>query len=173
MIRSYKGISPMIHETCYVDETAQIIGDVTLGEHSSVWMNAVVRGDVHHIRIGANSNIQDNCVLHGMLNQWPVEIGDWVTVGHNVTLHGCVVGDRCLIGMGAIILNEAVIGEDSIVGAGALVTQGKAFPPRSMILGSPAKAVRPLTDAEVAGLKAHAEAYVELARRTASGCREM
>jgi carbonic anhydrase/acetyltransferase-like protein (isoleucine patch superfamily) len=103
MIRSYKGISPTIPATCYVDESAQVIGDVTLGENASIWMNAVVRGDVSYIRIGANSNIQDGSVLHGMLNQWAVEVGEWVTVGHNVTLHGCVVEDRCLIGMGVIV----------------------------------------------------------------------
>jgi carbonic anhydrase/acetyltransferase-like protein (isoleucine patch superfamily) len=103
----------------------------------------------------------------------PCVLGDQVTVGHGAIVHACEVGDRCLVGMGAVILNRAVIGEDSIVGAGALVTQGKTFPPRSMILGSPAKVARPLTDEEVAGLRAHAEAYVELARRTAAGCREM
>ena len=100
MIRSYKGISPTFPASCYVDDSAQLIGDVTLGENASVWMNAVLRGDVHFIRVGANSNIQDCSVLHGMLNQWPVIVGDWVTVGHSVTLHGCVVEDRCLIGMG-------------------------------------------------------------------------
>src|SRR5512133_1403946 len=113
MIRSYKGISPNIPPTCYVDESAQIIGDVTLGEHSSVWMNAVVRGDVHHIRIGANSNIQDNSVLHGMLNQWPVEIGDWDNLGHHVTLPRRAVENRCLIGIAVILLNGARIGAGS------------------------------------------------------------
>ena len=110
MIRSYKGITPTVPSSCYVDESAQLIGDVVLGENASVWMNAVVRGDVNSIRIGAHSNIQDCSILHGMLNQWPVIVGDWVTVGHSVTLHGCVVEDRCLIGMGVIILNGARIG---------------------------------------------------------------
>src|ERR1035437_4984132 len=95
MIRSYKGKSPVIPDTCYVDVSAQLIGDVVLGEHASIWMNTVLRGDVHSIRVGANSNIQDNSVLHGMLNKWPVIVGDWVSVGHSVTLHGCVVEDRC------------------------------------------------------------------------------
>ena len=110
MIRSYKGIWPTVPESCYVDGSAQVLGDVVLGENASIWMNAVVRGDVNYIRIGNNSNIQDCSVMHGMLNQWPVVVGDWVTVGHNTTLHGCVVEDRCLIGMGAIILNGARIG---------------------------------------------------------------
>ena len=124
MIRSYKGISPTVPPSCYVDESAQLIGDVVLGENASVWMNAVLRGDVHSIRVGANSNIQDCSVLHGMLNQWPVIVGDWVTVGHSVTLHGCVVEDRCLIGMGVVILNGARIGAGSIIAAGTLIPEG-------------------------------------------------
>src|SRR6266516_8087525 len=115
MIRSYKGISPTIPASCYVDESAQIIGDVVLGEHASVWMNAVLRGDVHSIRVGAYSNIQDCSVLHGMKEQYGVFVGDYVTVGHSVTLHGCAVADRCLIGMGSIILNGAWIGAGSII----------------------------------------------------------
>lgn len=139
MIRSYKGVFPKIADTCYIDESAQIIGDVTIGEHSSVWMNAVVRGDVHHIRIGANTNIQDNSVLHGMLNQWPVEVGDWVTIGHNVTLHGCVVEDRCLIGMGVIVLNGARIGAGSILAAGTLIPEGTFVEPGSLWMGVPGR----------------------------------
>src|SRR5947209_18637069 len=110
MIRSYQGVTPTIPESCYVDESAQVIGDVVLGEKASIWMNAVVRGDVHAIRIGANSNIQDCSVLHGMLNRYSVTLGEWVTVGHNVTLHGCRIEDNCLIGMGAVILNNAKVG---------------------------------------------------------------
>src|SRR5580692_8409349 len=105
MIRSFKGMKPVVPASCYVDESAQIIGDVVLGEHASVWMNAVLRGDVHSIRIGAHSNVQDCSVLHGMREQYNVVIGEYVTVGHSVTLHGCVIEDRCLIGMGSIILN--------------------------------------------------------------------
>src|SRR6478609_1789988 len=123
MIRPYKGISPTIPASCYVDESAQVIGDVVLGEHASVWMNAVVRGDVHEIRIGAFSNIQDCSVLHGMKQQYGVYVGEYVTVGHNVTLHGCTIGDRCLIGMGSIILNGAVIGDGSIIAAGTLIPE--------------------------------------------------
>ena len=118
MIRSFKGMKPVIPATCYVDESAQIIGDVVLGEHASVWMNAVLRGDVYAIRIGAHSNVQDCSVLHGMKNQYGVTLGEYVTVGHSVTLHGCVVEDRCLIGMGSIILNGAKIGAGSIIAAG-------------------------------------------------------
>src|SRR5437879_2970389 len=122
MIRSYKGVRPTIPASCYVDESAQIIGDVVLGEHASVWMNAVVRGDVHEIRIGAHSNVQDNSVLHGMKQQYGVYVGEYVTVGHNVTLHGCREEDRCLIGMGSIILKGAKIGAGSIIGGGKLVS---------------------------------------------------
>src|ERR1700719_1235978 len=110
MIRSYLGHTPVIPESCYVDISAQVLGDVALGEHSSVWMNAVLRGDVHSIRVGANSNIQDCSVLHGMKEQYGVFVGEYVTVGHSVTLHGCTIEDRCLIGMGSIILNGARIG---------------------------------------------------------------
>jgi len=124
MIRTYKGITPTVPASCYVDESAQILGDVVLGEHASVWMNAVLRGDVHYIRVGANSNIQECSVLHGMLEQWPVVVGDWVTVGHSVTLHGGGVEDRCLIGMGVIILNGARIGTGSIIAAGTVIPEG-------------------------------------------------
>lgn len=146
MIRSYKGVTPTVQPSCYVDESAQLIGDVVLGENASVWMNAVLRGDVHSIRVGANSNIQDCSVLHGMLNQWPVIVGDWVTVGHSVTLHGCVVEDRCLIGMGVVILNGARIGAGSIVAAGTLIPEGTIVEPRSLWMGVPGKFRKQLTD---------------------------
>jgi carbonic anhydrase/acetyltransferase-like protein (isoleucine patch superfamily) len=139
MIRSYKGITPTFPPSCYVDESAQLIGDVVLGENASVWMNAVLRGDVHYIRVGANSNIQDCSVLHGMLGQWPVVVGDWVTVGHSVTLHGCVVEDRCLIGMGVVILNGARIGAGSIIAAGTLIPEGTIVEPASLWMGMPGK----------------------------------
>jgi carbonic anhydrase/acetyltransferase-like protein (isoleucine patch superfamily) len=145
MLRWYKGLFPTVPSSCYVDESAQIIGDVILGENSSVWMNAVVRGDVNSIRIGANSNIQDCSVLHGMLNQWPVIVGDWVTVGHSVTLHGCVVEDRCLIGMGVIILNGARIGAGSIIAAGTLIPEGTIVEPGSLWMGVPGKMRKQLT----------------------------
>jgi carbonic anhydrase/acetyltransferase-like protein (isoleucine patch superfamily) len=146
MIRSYKGVTPTVPPSCYVDESAQLIGDVVLGENASVWMNAVLRGDVHSIRVGANSNIQDCSVLHGMLNQWPVMVGDWVTVGHAVTLHGCVVEDRCLIGMGVVILNGARIGAGSIIAAGTLIPEGTIVEARSLWMGVPGKFRKQLSD---------------------------
>jgi carbonic anhydrase/acetyltransferase-like protein (isoleucine patch superfamily) len=160
LIRSYKGIAPRIPSTCYIDDSAQVIGDVELGEHASIWMNAVVRGDVHHIRIGANSNIQDCSVLHGMLNKWPVELGDWVTVGHSVTLHGCVIEDRCLIGMGAIILNGARIGSDSIIAAGTLIPEGTVIEPGSLVMGSPGKVKRKLSDEDKASILVYGRNYL-------------
>lgn len=160
MIRSYKGISPTVPATCYVDPTAQLIGDVVLGEHASIWMNTVLRGDVHKIRVGASSNIQDNTVLHGMLGQWPVIVGDWVTVGHNATVHGCVVEDRCLIGIGVIVLNGARIGHDSIIAAGTLIPEGAVVEPGSLWMGSPGKFRRMLTEEERATIMTYAKNYL-------------
>jgi carbonic anhydrase/acetyltransferase-like protein (isoleucine patch superfamily) len=146
MIRSYKGIVPTIPDSCYVDSSAQIIGDVVLGEHASVWMNAVLRGDVHSIRVGAYSNIQDCCVLHGMKEQYGVFVGEYVTVGHSVTLHGCAIGDRCLIGMGSVILNGAWIGAGSIIAAGTLIVEKTVVEAGSLWMGSPGKFRRKLND---------------------------
>jgi carbonic anhydrase/acetyltransferase-like protein (isoleucine patch superfamily) len=160
LIRPYKGVLPKIATGCYVDESAQVIGDVELAEHASIWMCAVVRGDVHSIRIGANSNIQDCSVLHGMLGKWPVILGDWVTVGHSVTLHGCVIEDRCLIGMGAVILNGAHIGSDCIVGAGTLITEGTVIEAGSLVLGSPGKARRKLSEEEKASILTYGRNYL-------------
>ncbi|HWR37799.1 MAG TPA: gamma carbonic anhydrase family protein [Clostridia bacterium] len=160
MIRAYKGTSPSIAQGCYIDESAHVIGDVTLGENSSVWMNVVLRGDVHHIRVGANSNIQDCSVLHGMLGKWPVELGDWVTVGHSVTLHGCVVEDRCLIGMGVVVLNGARIGAGSIVAAGTLIPEGMNIEPGSLVMGFPGKVKRKLTDDEQQSILTYATNYL-------------
>lgn len=160
MIRSYKGITPTIPQSCYVDESAQVIGDVTLGENASIWMNAVVRGDVNFIRIGANSNIQDCCVMHGMLNQWPVSVGEWVTVGHSVTLHGCVVEDRCLIGMGVVILNGVRIGTGSIVAAGTLIPEGTIIEPGSLVMGVPGKVRKRLSDRDQETILRYARNYL-------------
>ena len=146
MIRSYKGITPTIPNTCYVDASAQIVGDVVLSEHVSVWMNAVLRGDVNSIRVGAHSNIQDCSVLHGMLGQYPVILGDWVTVGHSVTLHGCAIEDRCLIGMGCIILNGARIGTGSIIAAGTLIPERTVVEPYSLWMGFPGKFRKKIDD---------------------------
>lgn len=146
MIRSYQGISPRIHESCFIDESAQIIGDVILGENSSVWMNAVIRGDVFAIRIGNNSNVQDCSVLHGMRYKYGVNLGDWVTVGHSVTLHGCTVGDRCLIGMGSVILNDARIGEGCIIAAGTVIPEGAIVEPYSLWMGVPGRFKKKIDD---------------------------
>ena len=160
MIRSYKGISPTIPASCYVDESAQLIGDVVLGENASIWMNAVVRGDVHYIRVGANSNIQDCSVLHGMLGKWPVVVGDWVTVGHSVTVHGCVVEDRCLIGMGVVILNGARIGAGSIIAASTLIPEGTIVEPGSLWAGVPGKFRRKLSDEDQEMILRYARNYL-------------
>lgn len=161
MIRSYQGHSPAIPATCYVDVSAQVIGDVVLGEHSSVWMNAVVRGDVHSIRIGAHSNVQDCSVLHGMRYKYPVIVGDWVTIGHNATVHGCVVEDACLIGMGATIMNNARIGEGSIIAAGALIPEGMVIPPQSLVAGVPGKVRRTLTSDDREMILQYARNYLD------------
>src|SRR5579885_3061867 len=160
MIRSYKGITPTIPASCYVDVSAQVIGDVVLGEHASIWMNAVVRGDVHSIRIGAHSNIQDCSVLHGMKEKYGVFLGEYVTVGHMVTLHGCTVEDRCLIGMGSIILNGARIGAGSIIAAGTLIPENTVVEPGSLWMGSPGKFRRKLDDAEQEVIMRYARNYL-------------
>jgi carbonic anhydrase/acetyltransferase-like protein (isoleucine patch superfamily) len=160
MIRSFKGVAPSIPSTCYVDDSSQIIGDVVLGEHASIWMNAVLRGDVHEIRIGANSNVQDNSVLHGMKQQYGVYLGEYVTVGHSVTLHGCIIEDRCLIGMGSIILNGARIGAGSIIAAGTLIPEKTIVEPGSLWMGCPGKFRRKLTPAEDETIMRYAKNYL-------------
>lgn len=159
MIRRYKGIEPRIGARAYVDVSAQVIGDVELGDDASVWMNAVVRGDVNRIRIGARSNVQDNCVLH-VTSRHSTALAEEVTVAHSVTLHGCTVEPRCLIGIGALVLNGAVVGEESIVAAGALVPEGMRIPARSLVMGAPARVRRPVSEGERVGLRAYAENYV-------------
>lgn len=161
MIRSYQGKTPVIPASCYVDVAAQIIGDVELGEHASVWMNAVVRGDVHSIRIGAHSNVQDCAVLHGMRYKYPVIVGDWVTIGHNATVHGCVVEDACLIGIGSVILNNARIGEGSIIAAGAVIPEGMVVPSKSLVAGVPGKVRRSLTSEDHEMILQYAKNYLD------------
>ena len=151
---------PRLPPSVFVDLSAQVIGDVEMGEESSVWMNAVVRGDVHWIRIGRRSNIQDNTVVHVQNGTHPTTIGDEVTIGHAAIVHGCTIGNRVLVGMGAILLNGSTVGEDSIVAAGSLLTEESRFPPRSLIMGSPAKVKRPLTDQEVAMILEFSDRYV-------------
>ncbi len=160
MIRSHKGITPQFPETSYIDESAQLIGDVICGEHSSVWMNCVLRGDVHELRVGHYSNIQDGTILHGMKEKYGVYVGDYVTVGHNVILHGCRVEDRCLIGMGSIILNGAVIGAGSIIAAGTLIPEKTIVEPNSLWLGSPGKFRRRLEKSDEEMILRYAENYI-------------
>jgi carbonic anhydrase/acetyltransferase-like protein (isoleucine patch superfamily) len=159
MLRSYKGLTPKIGERVYLDPSAQVIGDVEIGDHSSLWMNAVVRGDVHLIRIGQHTNIQDNCVVHVFKDLHPTHIGDYVTVGHGAMLHGCRIDSHCLIGIGAIVLNGAHVGTDCIVAAGALVPEGMIVPPGSLVMGLPGKVRRGLTDEEKASIRGYASNY--------------
>lgn len=166
------GVSPRIAASAWVADSAQVMGEVEIGENSSLWFGAIVRGDTETIRIGDNTNIQDGSVLHADVGM-PLTIGNNVTVGHQVMLHGCTVGDGALIGIGAIVLNGAKIGKGCIVGAGALVTEGKEFPDGSMILGSPAKAVRELTPAQKEGLIKSAIHYVENADLYKTGLKKI
>ncbi len=159
MIRPYRDRQPKLGSRAWVDASAQVIGDVELGDDASVWMNTVVRGDVNRIRIGARSNLQDNCVVH-VTAQHPTTLAEEVTVGHSVTLHGCTVGRLCLVGIGATVLNAAVIGEETIVAAGALVPEGMVVPPRSVLMGAPARVRRQVTEEERAGLRRYAERYL-------------
>lgn len=153
-------VIPRIDSTAYITDTATIIGNVALEAHVSIWFGVTLRGDNELISVGENSNIQENCVLHTDVG-YPLQIGKGVTVGHQAMLHGCSIGDGCLIGIQAVILNGAKIGKNSLVGAGALVTEGKEFPDNSLIIGSPAKAVRVLTEEQLAALKASAAMYVQ------------
>ncbi len=161
MLRPFRGTHPIVPPSCYVDASAQIIGDVELGEQASVWMNAVLRGDVHSIRVGARSNVQDNAVLHGQRGQWPVVVGAGCTIGHGAVVHGCVLEDDVLVGMGAIILNGARVGAGSIVAAGAVVTEGAQIPPGSLVASVPGKIRRALYAADQELLRAYAQNYVE------------
>ena len=165
IIRSFADKTPRIAEACFVAETAVIIGDVEVGPRSSVWYGVVLRGDVHHIRIGEEVSVQDNTVVHVTSGKHPTIVGDRVTIGHSVVLHGCTVGNESLIGMGAIIMDRAVIGMNCVVGAGALVTPGTEIPDGHLALGSPAKVSRPLTDEELRWVSTSAKHYVDLARR--------
>jgi carbonic anhydrase/acetyltransferase-like protein (isoleucine patch superfamily) len=164
MIRSFGGVEPLIHPTAFVEESAQVIGDVHVGEESSIWFNAVVRGDVHYIRIGDRSNIQDNSVIHVRHHSHPTILEDQVTVGHSVTLHGCYIERGALIGIGSVILDDARIGAYSIVGAGSVVSPGTVIPPHSLVMGVPARVKRTLADDEVTGLDVFWQNYVEYTR---------
>lgn len=163
IIRSFKGKHPAIGEDTFVAETAVLVGDVEVGARSSIWYGVVLRGDVFHIRVGDETSIQDNTVVHVTSGRHATEVGSRVTVGHSVTLHGCRVSDECIVGMGATILDRAVIGERCVVGAGALVTPGTVIEPGHLVLGSPAKPKRKLSDAELEWIRSSAAHYVELA----------
>jgi carbonic anhydrase/acetyltransferase-like protein (isoleucine patch superfamily) len=160
VLRPYRGVSPRVHPTAFVDDSAQVIGDVEIGEESGVWMCAVIRGDVHWIRIGKRSNIQDGAVVHAMTGTHPTSIGDNVTIAHGAIIHGCTIEDHVLVGMGAIVMNGAVVGSGSIVAAGTLVTEGTKVPPKSLVMGSPGKVKRLLSQAEQAQIQLLADRYV-------------
>ncbi|AQZ98565.1 gamma carbonic anhydrase family protein [Comamonas kerstersii] len=167
-----EGVAPQIAESAWIADSAQVMGDVQLGADASVWFGTVVRGDTAHITIGEGTNVQDASVLHADEGM-PLTIGRHVTVGHQVMLHGCTIGDESLIGIGAIVLNGAKIGKNCLVGAGALVTEGKEFPDGSMIIGSPARVVRQLTPEQIEGLRRSAQHYIHNARRFRAGLRKL
>ena len=161
MLHAYNGIHPKLGRGVFIAEGAQVVGDVEIGDDSSIWFNAVVRGDIHHIRIGQRTNIQDGSVCHVMRGECPVVLGDSVTIGHGVVLHGCTVESRCLVGMNATLLNDVRIGEHSIVAAGALLPEGMIVPPRSLVMGMPARVRRELNDEEVGSIAGYAQRYYE------------
>ena len=161
MIRSYQGKTPIVPDSCYVDVSAQLIGDVELGDQASVWMNAVLRGDVNAIRLGARSNVQDCAVLHGMRYVYPVIVGEMVTIGHNATVHGCVIEDAVLVGINSAILNNARIGEGSIIAAGALVPEQMVIPSNSLVVGVPAKVKKTLGDEDRKLILKYAQNYLD------------
>jgi carbonic anhydrase/acetyltransferase-like protein (isoleucine patch superfamily) len=161
MIRRFRDHEPQIHESAYIDESAQVIGDVHIGEQSSVWCNAVLRGDMYYIRIGNRSNIQDNSVIHTRTGEYPTVLEDEVTVGHSATLHGCYIERGSLIGIGSTVLDDVRVGAQSLIAAGSLISPGTVIPPRSLVMGLPARVKRPLTDEEAEGLNAFWMNYVK------------
>ncbi len=160
MIKDFKGVMPKIGKKVYCAERAVVIGDVTINDYGNIWFNTVLRGDVSPIVIGASTNVQDNSTVHTSAG-CPTNIGANVTIGHNCIIHGCTIEDECLIGMGSVVLDGAVIGKNSIVGAGSLVTKNKTFPEKSLIIGSPAKVIRTLTEQEIEGIRNSSKHYVE------------
>jgi carbonic anhydrase/acetyltransferase-like protein (isoleucine patch superfamily) len=159
---TFLGKRPALGREVYIARGARVIGDVSLGDYSSVWFNAVLRGDINCIRVGHHSNVQDNCVLH-LADDFPCVLGNYVTVGHSAVVHACTIADEVLVGMGAVVLDGAVVGAQSLIGARALVTQNMKVPPGSLVLGAPARVVRELSGKEKAALKAMAEKYVKVA----------
>jgi len=166
------GVAPRMADSAWVAENAQVLGNVVLAEDSSVWFGATLRGDTETITVGSGSNVQDGSVLHADIG-YPLTVGDNVTVGHLVMLHGCTIGDESLIGIGATVLNGAIIGKNCLVGAGSLVTEGKTFPDGSMIMGTPAKVVKTLTPEQIEGLRRSARHYVENAQRYRTGLKKI
>ncbi len=160
MIRPFRGVHPQIQASAYIDVSAQVIGDVHIGEESSIWCNAVLRGDMYYIRIGNRTNVQDNSVIHTRTGTHPTILEDEITIGHSVTLHGCYVERGSLIGIGSIVLDDVRVGAKSLVAAGSLITPGTIIPQRSLVMGRPAKVKRPLTDDEVADLDLFWQNYV-------------
>ena len=165
MLKTYRGIAPTIAPSAFIEDTAVVIGDVLIGSESSVWFHAVIRGDVHYIRIGHRTNIQDLCLLHVAHDTHPLTLGDNITVGHHAVLHGCTIHDRVLIGMSAIIMDGVVIEEDCIIGAGALITERVHIPSKSLVMGSPARVKRLVTDAEIQWIKESAANYIRYAEQ--------
>jgi len=168
MLIGFHGVSPVCHDSVFVAEGAMVIGDVEIGEGSSVCYHTVIRGDIHRIRIGQRTNVQDQCTLH-VTRRDPLVVGDEVTIGHRAVVHGCTVEDLCLIGIGAVVLDGAVIGRGSVIGAGAVVPPGTAVPPHSLVLGVPGKVVRNLGPGSADGNRVTAVSYVELARAYGKG----
>jgi carbonic anhydrase/acetyltransferase-like protein (isoleucine patch superfamily) len=164
MIRPFRGVHPQIQSNSYIDVSAQVIGDVHIGEESSVWCNAVLRGDMYYIRIGNRTNVQDNSVIHTRTGTHPTILEDEVTIGHSVTLHGCYVERGSLIGIGSIVLDDVRVGTQSLVAAGSLISPGTIIPPRSLVMGVPARVKRPLSDDEVVGLNLFWQNYVQYSR---------
>ncbi len=160
MIRNFKGTSPTVHQSAYVDDSAQVIGDVDIGAESSVWMNVVIRGDVNRIRIGSRTNIQDLTMIHVMRDTHPTIIGNEVTIGHSAVVHGSTIEDRVLVGMAAVLLNGVHIESDCVIAAGTLLTEGTRIPARSLVMGRPGKVKRQLTDEEVAEIRWYSDNYV-------------
>jgi carbonic anhydrase/acetyltransferase-like protein (isoleucine patch superfamily) len=160
MLIALDGVAPRVEPSAYIHSSASIVGDVQVGAQSSVWFHVVIRGDGHHVHIGERTNIQDNSTIHVTTGRNPTLLGDDVTVGHNVVLHGCTIGHRCLIGIGAIVLDRCVIGDECLIGAGALVTPGTILEPGWLLLGNPAKPVRPITEGEREHLRQSARNYV-------------
>lgn len=163
MKKPFRDKSPEIPDSCYISESVDIIGDVIMGEEANIWFSSVVRGDMNFIRIGARTNIQDNCTVHVTTDTAPTIIGSGVTIGHNAIIHGCTIENNCLIGMGAIIMDNAVVGEGSLVGAGAVVPPNLIIPAKSLVMGLPAKVIREVTDSEYTEILERAQHYIDFA----------